>query len=144
MKNTTKLFIVLIIAFILVLFSVINAQQIEVNFIITQIPVPLAMVMIGAVLLGALIVAVVMGSSVWKKNKTIKQLNHQLIENERRQEEELDPEINAQIFQLKEELKNKEMVISDLRHQLVNQMMSDDTVEMSHWNENITADKDSD
>ena len=103
MKNTTKSFIVLIIAFILVLFSVINAQQIEVNFIITQIPVPLAMVMIGAVLLGALIVAVVMGSSVWKKNKTIKQLNHQLIENERRQEEELDPEINAQIFQLKEE-----------------------------------------
>jgi uncharacterized integral membrane protein len=42
MKNTTKMFIILILAFIVVLFSVINAQPIDVNFLVTKVSLPLA------------------------------------------------------------------------------------------------------
>lgn len=137
MKNTTKLFIVLILSFVVVLFSVINAQQIEVNFVITQISLPLAIVLIGAILFGALIVFAVMGSNIWQKNKTIKQLKLHLQE----VKSEGDSEMVEVIEELKKELKDKELELSDLKHRLVNDMMSEKSYEMSDWSENLDQDK---
>ncbi|MFW7431624.1 LapA family protein [Vagococcus carniphilus] len=129
MKKTTKLFFVLILSFIVVLFSVINAQQIEVNFLVTQISLPLVVIIIGAVLIGALIVLIVMMSSIWQKNKTIKQQKQEVYELKNKSNEEMDSETDEMIQQLKSDLKEKELELSDLRHQLVNQMMSDSSQE---------------
>ncbi|MDT2814116.1 lipopolysaccharide assembly protein LapA domain-containing protein [Vagococcus carniphilus] len=129
MKKTTKLFFVLILSFIVVLFSVINAQQIEVNFLITQISLPLVVIIIGAVIIGALIVLIVMMSSIWQKNKTIKQQKQEVYELKNKSNEEIDSETDEMIQQLKSDLKEKELELSDLRHQLVNQMMSDSSQE---------------
>lgn len=129
MKKTTKLFFVLILSFIVVLFSVINAQQIEVNFLVTQISLPLVVIIIGAVLIGALIVLIVMMSSIWQKNKTIKQQKQEVYELKNKSNEEIDSETEEMIQQLKSDLKEKELELSDLRHQLVNQMMSDSSQE---------------
>ena len=129
MKKTTKLFFVLILSFIVVLFSVINAQQIEVNFLVTQISLPLVVIIIGAVLIGALIVLIVMMSSIWRKNKTIKQQKQEVYELKNKSNEEIDSETDEMIQQLKSDLKEKELELSDLRHQLVNQMMSDSSQE---------------
>lgn len=129
MKKTTKLFFVLILSFIVVLFSVINAQQIEVNFLVTQISLPLVVIIIGAVLIGALIVLIVMMSSIWQKNKTIKQQKQEVYELKNKSNEEIDSETDEMIQQLKSDLKEKELELSDLRHQLVNQMMSDSSQE---------------
>lgn len=137
MKNTTKLFIVLILSFVVVLFSVINAQQIEVNFVITQISLPLAIVLIGAILFGALIVFAVMGSNIWQKNKTIKQLKLHLQE----VKSTGDSEMTEAIEELKKELKDKELELSDLKHRLVNDMMSEKSYEMNDWSENLDQDK---
>lgn len=129
MKKTTKLFLVLILSFIVVLFSVINAQQIEVNFLVTQISLPLVIIIIGAVLIGALIVLIVMMSSIWQKNKTIKQQKQEIYEFKNKTTEDIDSETEEMIQQLKLELKEKDLELSDLRHQLVNQMMSDSSQE---------------
>ena len=133
MKNTTKLFLILILSFIIVLFSVINAQQIEVNLLIKTVSLPLAIVLIGALLVGALIVFIVMASNIWQKKRLIKQLNSKVYELENQSEAELHPEFMA----LKEELKQKDLELSDLKHKLVNQMMSDDTLEINNWSENL-------
>ncbi|MBO0477523.1 DUF1049 domain-containing protein [Vagococcus sp. DIV0080] len=127
MKHTTKLFLILILSFVVVLFSVINAQPIELNFLITKVSLPLAVVLIGALLIGALIVFIAMSSSVWQKKRQIKELNQRLF-NQRDQLEENESE---EVLALQRELKEKELELSDLKHRLVNDMMSDDTLIMS-------------
>lgn len=139
MKNTTKLFLVLILSFIVVLFSVINAQQIEVNFMITKISLPLVVIIIGAVFIGALIVSIVMWSNVWQKNKEIKHLKQETHALKTTKETPFDFEEDEEVLNLKQELKNRELEISDLKHQLVNQMMSEkkDSPEISEWQNNL-------
>lgn len=127
MKHTTKLFLILILSFVVVLFSVINAQPIELNFLITKVSLPLAVVLIGALLIGALIVFIAMSTSVWQKKRQIKELNQRLF-NQRDQLEENESE---EVLALQRELKEKELELSDLKHRLVNDMMSDDTLIMS-------------
>ncbi|MEG0253940.1 MAG: LapA family protein [Vagococcus sp.] len=139
MKKTTKLFFVLILSFVVVLFSVINAQQIEVNFLFTKLSLPLVLIIISGVIIGALIVLIVMLSGVWQKNRTIKQLKQEIIELKTKDDSEIDSEENEVILNLKKELKEKELELSDLRHQLVNDMMSEsskeDTLEVNDWTE---------
>lgn len=139
MRKTTKLFFVLILTFVVVLFSVINAQQIEVNFLFTKLSLPLVLIIISGVIIGALIVLIVMLSGVWQKNRTIKQLKQEIIELKTKDDSEIDSEENEVILNLKKELKEKELELSDLRHQLVNDMMSEsskeDTLEVNDWAE---------
>ncbi|MGO3732721.1 MAG: LapA family protein [Vagococcus sp.] len=125
MKNTSKLFFVLILSFIVVLFSVINAQQIEVNFVFAKVSLPLVVIIIGAVLIGALIVFTVMTGSIWKKNKELKQIKNELQETKLHINERVEGELDTQVGSLEERLKEKELELSDLRHQMVNQMMTD-------------------
>lgn len=136
MKNTTKLFFVLILSFVVVLFSVINAQQIEVDFLVTKLSLPLVVIIIGGVLIGALIVLIVMLSGIWQKNKSIKQLKQEINELKMPKADDSDEE-NQIIKELKQDLKEKELELSDLRHQLVNEMMSEtpksDTLEINEW-----------
>lgn len=127
MKHTTKLFLILILSFVVVLFSVINAQPIELNFLITKVSLPLAVVLIGALLIGALIVFIAMSSSVWQKKRQIKDLNQRLFN----QRDQLEENQSEEVLALQRELKEKELELSDLKHRLVNDMMSDDTLIMS-------------
>lgn len=133
MKNTTKMFIILILAFIVVLFSVINAQPIDVNFLVTKVSLPLAVILIAAVLVGALIVFIVMASSIWQKKRQIKELNQSLYN----KNSELEEGQTTEVIALKEELRQKELELSDLKHRLVNDMMSDDTLKVSDWSDLI-------
>ncbi|MBO0437015.1 LapA family protein [Vagococcus fluvialis] len=133
MKNTTKMFIILILAFIVVLFSVINAQPIDVNFLVTKVSLPLAVILIAAVLVGALIVFIVMASSMWQKKRQIKELN-QILYNKN---SELEEGQATEVIALKEELRQKELELSDLKHRLVNDMMSDDTLKVNDWSDLI-------
>lgn len=129
MKNTTKMFLILILAFIVVLFSVINVQQIDVNFLITKVTLPLALVLMSSVLIGALIVFIVMAGNLLKTKKQLKELKQKLIAKEN-QEESVE---NTEMMKLKEELREKNLELSDLKHHLVNDMMSDETLKVSNW-----------
>lgn len=129
MRKTSRLFAVLILLFVVVLFSIINSQQIEVDFLVTQLNLPLVIVIIGAVFVGALIVALVMTSGMWQKNRKIKELQQKVSGYEQNMAERVEREVSEQIGDLEERLKEKELELSDLKHQMVNQMMTENTEE---------------
>lgn len=121
MKNTTKTIVMLLLLFVVVLFAVINAQPITINFIFTKQRVPLVLIIISSVIIGALIALIGTVGTIWKKNRTVKELNQHITDLKTAQLEGVD---NQQVNELEQKLKESQLEISDLRHKLVNQMMS--------------------
>lgn len=121
MKNTTKTIVILLLLFVVVLFAVINAQPITINFIFTKQRVPLVLIIIGSVIIGAIIALIGTISTIWKKNRAIKELNQQISD---LKSTPVDETSSQEITTLEQKLKESELEISDLRHKLVNQMMS--------------------
>ncbi|UUV99820.1 LapA family protein [Vagococcus luciliae] len=124
MKNTTKTIVILLLLFVVVLFAVINAQPITINFIFTKQRVPLVLIIITSVIIGALIALIGTIGTIWKKNRLVKELNQQLVDSKNTQ---LEGDDNQQRVELEQKLKESQLEISDLRHKLVNQMMSSST-----------------
>lgn len=124
MKNTTKTIVILLLLFVVVLFAVINAQPIAINFIFTKQRVPLVLIIITSVIIGALIALIGTIGTIWKKNRLVKELNQQLVDSKNTQ---LEGDDNQQRVELEQKLKESQLEISDLRHKLVNQMMSSST-----------------
>ncbi|MGX6971249.1 lipopolysaccharide assembly protein LapA domain-containing protein [Vagococcus bubulae] len=121
MKNTTKTIVMLLLLFVVVLFAVINAQPITINFIFTKQRVPLVLIIIISVIIGALIALIGTVGTIWKKNRTVKELNQYITDLKTAQLEGVE---NQQVNELEQKLKESQLEISDLRHKLVNQMMS--------------------
>lgn len=121
MKNTTKTIVILLLLFVVILFAVINAQPITINFIFAKQRVPLVLIIMISVIIGALIALIGTVGTIWKKNKTVKELNNALTE---LKETPVDEATSQKIASLESQLKESELEISDLRHKLVNQMMT--------------------
>ncbi|MGX4686585.1 lipopolysaccharide assembly protein LapA domain-containing protein [Vagococcus sp. JNUCC 83] len=121
MKNTTKTIVILLLLFVVVLFAVINAQPITINFMFTKQRVPLVLIIIGSVIIGAIIALIGTISTIWKKNRAIKELNQQISD---LKSTPVDETSSQEITTLEQKLKESELEISDLRHKLVSQMMS--------------------
>lgn len=111
----------LLLLFVVVLFAVINAQPITINFIFTKQRVPLVLIIIISVIIGALIALIGTVGTIWKKNRTVKELNQYITDLKTAQLEGVE---NQQVNELEQKLKESQLEISDLRHKLVNQMMS--------------------
>ncbi|APB31655.1 lipopolysaccharide assembly protein LapA domain-containing protein [Vagococcus teuberi] len=121
MKNTTKTIVILLLLFVVVLFAVINAQPITINFIFTKQRVPLVLIIISSVIIGAIITLIGTMGTIWKKNRTVKELNKKL---EDLKASPLDDTSSEYLSTLEEKYKESQLELSDLRHRLVNQMMS--------------------
>lgn len=121
MKNTTKTIVILLLLFVVVLFAVINAQPITINFIFTKQRVPLVLIIISSVIIGAIITLIGTMGTIWKKNRTVKELNKKL---EDLKASPLDDTSSEYVSTLEEKYKESQLELSDLRHKLVNQMMS--------------------
>ena len=121
MKNTTKTIVILLLLFIVVLFAVINAQPITINFIFTKQRVPLVLIIIRSVITGALLAFLGTVGTIWKTNRTVQELNQHITDLKTAQLEGVE---NQQVNELEQKLKESQLEISDLRHKLVNQMMS--------------------
>jgi len=121
MKNTTKTIVILLLLFVVILFAVINAQPITINFIFAKQRVPLVLIIMISVIIGALIALIGTVGTIWKKNKTVKELNNELTE---LKQTPVDEVTTQKIASLESQLKESELEISDLRHKLVNQMMT--------------------
>jgi len=121
MKNTTKTIVILLLLFVVILFAVINAQPITINFIFAKQRVPLVLIIMISVILGAIIALIGTVGTIWKKNKAVKDLTNQLTEIKSTPVDEVTAE---KITSLENQLKDSEAEISDLRHKLVNQMMT--------------------
>jgi len=79
MKNQWRIILGLILTLVIVIFAILNNQQVAINFGFTAIQAPLIIVIIGAAFIGAVVIALVATSSYVKQNKELKTLRNQQI-----------------------------------------------------------------
>lgn len=79
MKNQWRIILGLILTLVIVIFAILNNQQVAINFGFTAIQAPLIIVIICAAFIGAVVIALVATSSYVKQNKELKTLRNQQI-----------------------------------------------------------------
>lgn len=93
MKKQWKVFLGFILVLLIVIFALSNSQKIPVNFLIKKVYLSLVLVIIGSALIGALVIFLTSGATLFQQRKEIKQLkatvqnyetnNKQLLEEEK-------------------------------------------------------------
>lgn len=101
MKNQWKVILGFILVLVIVIFALSNSQEIPVNFLINKIYLSLVLVIIGSALIGALIVLLTSGATMFQQRKEIKQLKEQIQSYETSNEQKLAEEKAA--FQREQE-----------------------------------------
>lgn len=74
MKNQWRVFIGLFLVLIVVIFAVMNNQQVPVNFGFAKITGPLIMIILGSAIIGAIVGLIASTSTMWQQKKEIKKL----------------------------------------------------------------------
>lgn len=74
MKKYNKLIVGFVLVFIVVIFSAINTEDVNVNFGFTSLTSPLIFVILGSTFLGGLIVVVFSFSTSWQQRRELKKL----------------------------------------------------------------------
>lgn len=78
MKKQWRFWLGFVVIILVVLFSVLNTEEVEVNFGFIQMKQPLVIVIVGSVFIGALIMFLLFFSSYWKRGRKIKTLEKEL------------------------------------------------------------------
>lgn len=79
MKNQWRVIVGLVLAFIIVIFAVLNNQDVKISFGFTQLNAPLVLVIMGSAFIGAVVIVLVATSGYLKQKKTIKELRNQAL-----------------------------------------------------------------
>lgn len=74
MKNQWRVFIGLFLVLIVVLFAVLNNQQVPVNFGFVKITGPLIVIILGSAIIGAIVGLIASTTTMWQQKKEIKKL----------------------------------------------------------------------
>ena len=74
MKKQWGIIIGLVLTLVIVIFAVLNNLPVPINFGFAKLSAPLIIVIIGAAIIGAVIVALVATSTIWQQRREIKQL----------------------------------------------------------------------
>ncbi|MBO0413762.1 DUF1049 domain-containing protein [Enterococcus hulanensis] len=101
MKKQWKVFLGFILVLLIVIFAISNSQEVPVNFLIKKIYLSLVLVIIGSALIGALVVFLTSGATLFQQRKEIKQLKEMIQSYETNNEQKLAEEKAA--FQREQE-----------------------------------------
>lgn len=101
MKKQWKVFLGFILVLLIVIFALSNSQEVPVNFLIKKFYLSLVLVIIGSALIGALVVMLTSGATLFQQRKKIKQLKETIQSYETNNEQKLAEEKAA--FQRKQE-----------------------------------------
>ena len=101
MKKQWKVFLGFILVLLIVIFAISNSQEVPVNFLIKKIYLSLVLVIIGSALIGALVVFLTSGATLFQQRKEIKQLKETIQSYETNNEQKLSEEKAA--FQCEQE-----------------------------------------
>lgn len=125
MKKQWKVILGFILVLIVVVFALSNSQEVPVNFLIKKFYLSLILVIIGSALIGALIILLTSGTTLFQQRKEIKQLKQTIQRYETENEKKLAEE--KAVYQREQEnemallkanyeslLKEKEQAIADL------------------------------
>lgn len=118
MKKNWKMILGLILAIIMVIFSMMNMEKTTVNFGFITVKEPLIILILVSVLIGAILIALFSSGSMLSKKHQIRQLNKEL-DNEKGSREQ---EVQSRIEKLQENYENmlqeKEHRIQELAQQI--------------------------
>ncbi|MBU5360654.1 DUF1049 domain-containing protein [Enterococcus raffinosus] len=130
MKKQWKVFLGFILVLVIVIFALSNSQEVPVNFLIKKIYLSLVLVIIGSALIGALVVLLTSGATLFQQRKEIKQLKESIQSYEANNEQKLAEEKAA--FQREQEnelavlkanyeslLKEKDQALAAMQHSQV-------------------------
>ncbi|MDT2599710.1 lipopolysaccharide assembly protein LapA domain-containing protein [Enterococcus hulanensis] len=101
MKKQWKVFLGFILVLLIVIFAISNSQEVPVNFLIKKIYLSLVLVIIGSALIGALVVFLTSGATLFQQRKEIKQLKETIQSYETNNEQKIAEEKAA--FQREQE-----------------------------------------
>ena len=82
MRKQWKVFLGFILVLLIVIFALSNSQEIPVNFLVKKIYLSLVLVIIGSALIGAVVVLLTSGTTLFQQRKEIKELKAKLQEYE--------------------------------------------------------------
>ena len=92
MKKQWKVFLGFLLVLLIVIFALSNSQEVPVNFLIKKIYLSLVLVIIGSALIGALVVLLTSGATLFQQRKEIKQLKETIQSFETNNEQKLAEE----------------------------------------------------
>ena len=92
MKKQWKVLLGFILVLLIVIFALSNSQKVPVNFLIKKIYLSLVLVIIGSALIGALVVLLTSGATLFQQRKEIKQLKETIKGYETNNEQKLEEE----------------------------------------------------
>ncbi|MGM0166619.1 hypothetical protein IGI39_001581 [Enterococcus sp. AZ135] len=92
MKKQWKVFLGFILVLLIVIFALSNSQEVPVNFLIKKFYLSLVLVIIGSALIGALVVFLTSGATLFHQRKEIKQLKETIQSYESNNEQKLTDE----------------------------------------------------
>lgn len=87
-----KVLLGFILVLLIVIFALSNSQEVPVNFLIKKIYLSLVLVIIGSALIGALVVLLTSGATLFQQRKEIKQLKETIKGYETNNEQKLEEE----------------------------------------------------
>lgn len=92
MKKQWKVFLGFLLVLLIVIFALSNSQEVPVNFLIKKIYLSLVLIIIGSALIGALVVLLTSGATLFQQRKEIKQLKETIQSFETNNEQKLAEE----------------------------------------------------
>lgn len=136
MKKQWKVFLGFILVLLVVIFALSNSQQVPVNFIVKKIYLSLVLIIIGSALIGAVVVFLTSGTTLFQQRKEIKQLKETIQEYENNNEEKLTAEKAALQREKENEIAtltaNYESLLKEKDRALVDKEMRDQTNDPQH------------
>lgn len=128
MKKQWKVIVGFLLVLLIVLFAVLNSQEVPVSFGFSSFNSPLIIVIIGSALIGALVVFLTSSANLFQQRKQIKQLEQQVKDFETDHDKKVDQavadyktdheqEVATLTANYESMLKDKEAEINQLKNQ---------------------------
>lgn len=136
MKKQWKVFLGFILVLLVVIFALSNSQQVPVNFMVKKIYLSLVLIIIGSALIGAVVVFLTSGTTLFQQRKEIKQLKETIQGYENNNEEKLAAEKAALQREKENEIAtltaNYESLLKEKDRALADKEMRDQTNDPQH------------
>ncbi|MEG0373451.1 MAG: lipopolysaccharide assembly protein LapA domain-containing protein [Enterococcus sp.] len=136
MKKQWKVFLGFILVLLVVIFALSNSQQVPVNFMVKKIYLSLVLIIIGSALIGAVVVFLTSGTTLFQQRKEIKQLKETIQGYENNNEEKLAAEKAALQREKENEIAtltaNYESLLKEKDRALADKEMMDQTNDPQH------------
>lgn len=120
MKKQWRTIIALLLIIVIAIFSILNVKEVSINFWVTQIKMPMILILLFSILAGALLIGLLTTSATLKLKKENKELNQQLDDYKNNFDESLENSIGKIKVQNRKEVQLLQNEIKTLKSENLN------------------------